>query len=158
MSHPELPPAFSYVYAEVEIDLCSGTAIRADNQEVALGGQVYEFLKLLLAYPGRVLTYWQLARALFPEFASNRNPDRRHQSWANLSVAQQNSIKKLFHTLVYRTRTALGEDPSRPSILVNRMNLGYAMKPPLRTTPRPLVLSTLESARGVPHEYSTIPR
>ena len=121
-----------YVYAGVEIDLGGGTATHADGREVALVGQVHEFLSLLLTYPGRVLTYWQLAQSVLPELTSRRTSDRRQQSWASLDRQQQAAIKRIIHAIAYRTRVVLGERPGQVSILVNRMNLGYAMRRPLR--------------------------
>jgi hypothetical protein len=127
MSNLHLPPAVRYVYAKVEIDLGSGTVRYSDGHEVALVGQVYEFLDLLLEYPGRVLTYWQIARLVMPEFIPR---DRRQQSWNSLDPHQQAAVKRAIHNLAYRTRAILGEKSSRGSILVNRMKLGYFMRRP----------------------------
>jgi hypothetical protein len=127
-----LPPTVRYVYPRVEIDLGSSTARHANCQEVALIGQVHTFLGLLLAYPGRVLTYWQLAQVLLPELTSRAASDRRQQTWTALDLRQQASIRRSIHNLAYRTRAALGERTSRDSIVVNRTKLGYAVRLPLR--------------------------
>jgi hypothetical protein len=130
-----LPPAFIYEYPHVSIDLGSGTATHLGGREVALEGQVYDFLTILLASPGRVHTYWQLARELLPDLAGRHDPERRWQSWNSLDWREQVAIKRALYTLAYRTRLVLGERPGDVSILVNRMNLGYALRRPLRVVP-----------------------
>jgi hypothetical protein len=127
-----LAPAVRYIYPRVEIDLGSSTAWHSNGYETALVGQVYTFLGLLLDYPGRVLTYWQLAQVLLPELSSLAAADRRQPAWAGLDRRQQASIRRAIHSLAYRTRAALGEETSRESIVVNRTKLGYAVRRPLR--------------------------
>jgi len=123
----ELPPAATYVYHQVMIDLGRCLAIHRGGGNTPLEGQVFGLLTLLLDHPGRVITYRQLARALMPAYARQRN-----QRSGDLDPQQQEAIKRAMQTLVYRTRIALAEQPGMPSIIINRETIGYAIQRPLR--------------------------
>jgi DNA-binding response OmpR family regulator len=126
----ELPPALRYVYASVTIDLGYGLATHYDGEQVPLVGQMYWLLALLLQRPGRVVTYRQLARELMPAYSGRHAPRMR-----DLDEQQIEALTRAMHTLVYRTRVALGERPGGPSILVNRDTIGYAIRRPLCIIP-----------------------
>jgi hypothetical protein len=123
----ELPPAVRYVYPQVTIDLGSCLAIHCDGQQRPLLGQTYWLLVLLLERPGRVISYVQLARTLMPAFSARQGPRAR-----SLDAQQRESLTRAMHALAYRTRLALGEQGSTPSILINRGTIGYAIRHPLR--------------------------
>lgn len=129
MRSHKLPPARAYVYRHVTIDLDRAVAVHPDETETDLTGSTHALLALLLAYPGRVLSYGLLARELVPELQSDRL-----RRWSDLDRRQQTAIKHALQSLAYRTRCVLGERPGTPSILINHTNLGYAIRRPLHVT------------------------
>lgn len=133
-SHPdELPPAVAHVYPQVTIDLGRCIVADRDGHEAPLEGKSYALLAHLLAHPGRFFTYWQLARALMPEFIGRPSASQRYWSWSDLTLRDQAAIKHALHCLVHRARRTLGEPSDGPSILVNRRDIGYAIQRPLST-------------------------
>ncbi|GAC1460791.1 MAG: hypothetical protein PVSMB4_19650 [Ktedonobacterales bacterium] len=129
MTRYELPPASCFEYAHVTIDLGQCSALWENGHQAVLAAQPYQLLTVLLQHPGRFLSYRLLAQEVLPEFSGRRN-----RRWNDLNQRQQEAIKHALHTLVYRTRLALGEQSATPSILVNRAGIGYAIQRPLRVT------------------------
>ena len=124
----DLPPAVSYVYDQVVIDLGECVIRHKDGRETALAGMPYDLLALLLTQPRRVFTYKTLAEKLRPEFNG-----RRRRKWDELDLQQQEAVRHALHALVCRTRDLLGEPGGTPSLLVNRPGLGYAIQRPRST-------------------------
>jgi DNA-binding response OmpR family regulator len=122
----ELPPARTYLYERVTIDLRCYVAIHPDGAETPLTGQAAELLALLLEHPGRVLTYQYLGLSLMPCFAGEYTTGP-----GDLDPQQLAGIKHAMQSLVHRARAALGERPGSRSLIINRGNLGYAIRLPL---------------------------
>ena len=94
-------------------------AIVHDQRRVSLAGRSveltateYEVLRVLSLRPGRVLTYDSLLRQAWP------GPD------------EERSDPKLVHALVKRLRRKLGDDPVRPTYILNKRGVGYRMPGP----------------------------
>src|SRR5690349_19452494 len=100
----ELPPARTYLYERVTIDLRCYVTIHPDGTETPLTGQAAELLALLLEHPGRILRYEQLGLALMPCFAGDYTIGP-----SDLDPQQLAAIKHAMQSLVHRARAALGE-------------------------------------------------
>jgi hypothetical protein len=120
-----MPSAKIFDYDHVTIDLDMRAAIREDGTQVPLVGRVYDLLDTLLRKPGRILTYWEIAQRILPEWLEDCSG-----GWGHLSPRQRHNIKRVLQTTVCRARDALGDEPGSRSILLNRMNGGYGILPP----------------------------
>ena len=102
--------------SEPEPFLSGGLAIRYEQRRVSVAGRPvklttteYELLRVLSLNTGRVLTFGSLLR----------------QAWAGRNEGPGG--RKLVHAVVKRLRRKLGDDPLRPTYILNERGVGYYM-------------------------------
>lgn len=118
-----MPSAKLIEYDHVTIDLDMRQAIHEDGRQVVLVGRVYDLLDTLLRRPGRILTYWEIAQRILPEWLEDCSG-----GWGHLTLRERHDIKRVLQMTVCRARHALGDQPGRHAILLNRMNGGYGIR------------------------------
>lgn len=97
-------PLTGYDDGHLQIDLQEHT-VRLDDEEIRLSKKEFELLKLLTAYPGRILTQQQLLREVW-------GPQH----------AEDNHYLRVF---IGRLRSKLHDDPTSPHYIETRAGVGY---------------------------------